>query len=831
MRKALDISKIRRRKISLENSQNCKDSKYLYNNVRNSLSESKSTIKMDTERFFLSCTDMLNANRYYKKCIEIMESVDSKLIPNLSTIFTDQIVPSIVDLDSVKESALQSKLSENVKDKILYAVKENKIADRVLNNSKSISKRFNLEKVLVEKHHLPLYESVFDCCSLIDTYDIPNHGKMNIALEQISYYLQKNAIQYNRSELANCISEYFLLSNKELTNTDSEKYTNVLEQNIFLEDEDIEDNVIVNRDTVPETDPVKAHIFAFMKLPKKSENDLVDTTSSILSIPTNFLIQHFSSLLDFIRIAIKCNAVESEDKIAEILQMIFSSILSSDIDLSQKENLAKIVAAEIVLTKQIVSNNDNVYHIKQYDIYIQGLIDGLRDIKYSMTSAYPDAVAKEMCVSDGDTIPLSEFKIFKFQNLLSAILNIDKFLSRKGNSFIDKIKAKSKKMFTPKKKDFFHLKENFDMSYITSNNRFDYCLGVFEANSEEDCTTLHQDMAALCKVINENISMPNGSRVYYINIAETFELHFEDTSYLLLSEAEEKERENTMTEYDVYKWETISKVENLFDGFKSLDMDKVEECFNTSEDANRILMLAEALQYTGIVSKDEICTVLNKYTESHNDYLVNTKIYNLLNEWKSYTEDYTIQKEGINVVDSIVTEKFDLNSLKLSIEGLKKKAKDLGSKEKEMSRDADITFNHFMNSMKSAMTNNSREQIIKGSVIPSFSKCIKTGIGLAGVGLIAGPVTAVISAFAGLAVSKNMNKKERALMLDEIDIELQVLDREIQRAENGGSSKKYRELLTYQKKLQREKQRIKYNIKLTDSNRPDASIGTAYKKD
>ena len=63
-------------------------------------------------------------------------------------------------------------------------------------------------------------------------------------------------------------------------------------------------------------------------------------------------------------------------------------------------------------------------------------------------------------------------------------------------------------------------------------------------------------------------------------------------------------------------------------------------------------------------------------------------------------------------VECIVSEKVDLNAIKLAIEGLKGKMKDLGAKEKEMSRNLDINMNHFMNSMKNAMTNDRREAII-----------------------------------------------------------------------------------------------------------------------
>ena len=54
--------------------------------------------------------------------------------------------------------------------------------------------------------------------------------------------------------------------------------------------------------------------------------------------------------------------------------------------------------------------------------------------------------------------------------------------------------------------------------------------------------------------------------------------------------------------------------------------------------------------------------------------------------------------------------------------------------------------------------------------------------------------------------------KEKKLIIDEIDVELQVLEREIQRAEQSGSTKKYRQLLTIQKNIQRRRQEIYYSL-------------------
>jgi hypothetical protein len=50
------------------------------------------------------------------------------------------------------------------------------------------------------------------------------------------------------------------------------------------------------------------------------------------------------------------------------------------------------------------------------------------------------------------------------------------------------------------------------------------------------------------------------------------------------------------------------------------------------------------------------------------------------------------------------------------------------------------------------------------------------------------------------------------MILDEIDIELKVLEREIQRAEGSGSTKKYRQLLTIQRNLMRRRQEIYYGL-------------------
>ena len=141
-----------------------------------------------------------------------------------------------------------------------------------------------------------------------------------------------------------------------------------------------------------------------------------------------------------------------------------------------------------------------------------------------------------------------------------------------------------------------------------------------------------------------------------------------------------------------------------------------------------------------------------------------------------------------------------------------------------MWQSVDAVGSGLVKSIEKAMTSDRREAIIKGSIIPSFSKCIKGAIALAGVGIIFGPMNALIAAVGGLAVSKALNTRERKLLFDEIDTELKVVEKEIELAQNDGDMKKYRFLLNYQKKLTREYQRIRYGLRVSGRDIPPAVI-------
>lgn len=169
----------------------------------------------------------------------------------------------------------------------------------------------------------------------------------------------------------------------------------------------------------------------------------------------------------------------------------------------------------------------------------------------------------------------------------------------------------------------------------------------------------------------------------------------------------------------------------------------------------------------------------------------------------------------------------NMNNVMLALKGLGAKIKDFNTKQKEVSRNLDMAMKSFIDGIKKADSNERREQIIKGSILPSFSKCMKAAIGLILIGVATGGVIVpIITAIGGFALDKKLTEKEKLLILDEIDTELEVIDKELALADQNNQLNKYRALLKIKKDLQRQYQRIRYNIRVgSDGAMFDSNVG------
>ena len=294
-----------------------------------------------------------------------------------------------------------------------------------------------------------------------------------------------------------------------------------------------------------------------------------------------------------------------------------------------------------------------------------------------------------------------------------------------------------------------------------------------------------------------------------------------DSTPVMLTESEKEKYTGYFADSDLTLLKAFGKLTSLIERYVSYKPDTImSDLLESDIDFDRAYTIMELQQYSGLNESDEMWDkISNKY--SHDEFKnlsiqeidENTKMNNLEYNFNESGEiPFDIQVEACGLMRDVLNEGIDLSGVKVAIQGMKSKVKNLGVKEKEISRDMDAAANGFMRSVENALTNDRREAIIKGSIIPSFSKCIKTAIAGAGVYAIGGPTAAVIGIIGALAGSRYLNNKERMLLLDEIEVELKVVNKELQKAEQDDDMKRYRQLLTYQKKLKKEDFKLRYNV-------------------
>jgi hypothetical protein len=160
------------------------------------------------------------------------------------------------------------------------------------------------------------------------------------------------------------------------------------------------------------------------------------------------------------------------------------------------------------------------------------------------------------------------------------------------------------------------------------------------------------------------------------------------------------------------------------------------------------------------------------------------------------------------------------NTLKLASEKVKKAFTKLSDKDKQVSKNIDMSANNFKKAVEKSLTTDNRESIIRGSILPSASKMLKMVLTSGAVAILIDPVLAVIGVLGYIGTSKAYKAKERQLVLDEIEIELKMVEKYIDIAESKNDMKSLKSLLRTQRELERQRQRIKYKMNVKWGQNP-----------
>lgn len=267
-----------------------------------------------------------------------------------------------------------------------------------------------------------------------------------------------------------------------------------------------------------------------------------------------------------------------------------------------------------------------------------------------------------------------------------------------------------------------------------------------------------------------------------------------------------------------------SLIEESFDRFSLNDIDGITQL--TKLDPSVI----KPSGYQTVL-KDTLRTARRKQYKTFEDYEKIDCIKDNLNKLKdiddSSDEDISLDEAIIStkVKEACVNSLYDftkypttlkemniVNTIAMASEKVKAKLSDVSADVSNLSRQFDAQMDQLKGVVNTKdLESENREAVIAGNILPKASRIVKLAI-TAGVGYFINPAISVIVVLGYLGMSLDAQSKERRKVLEEIELELEMTNRYLKKAEDDGSLEKQRELLKIKKKLESQKARLMYNM-------------------
>lgn len=647
--------------------------------------------------------------------------------------------------------------------------------DRILKNYDEISKRFNMDKVITETYRDEnIQDTILTVCNLIDTYNTSNSVKLNTTLETVWYGLSKFGYSIDLPLMFESACNYFMLKH-DGANTcklvlDATVITDPYKLGLsyIMEDPDVKDKF--NNSIIGKT--VEDSIFNFIT---KESVMITDNTKKPL-----VFIDSFNEFK------------KSEDKDDGYLKML-------DILFKNKES-------DIVPNIMTVIEYMRIYLVE----YSLTSLDKIKEWLYFLSSRfmemdYPVNIAEDLSIAlnkEKDTVhdKISEEQDDEQKERLSIYVKYIENFIEDLETYISNVTGKSSD-------DIISIEKTED--------------------NEEELTEQDLQMLAYIPAILNELKFDE-----YIDIDSYLEKNISIIPNDILIEICKFNRDYApLVDHN----HVIDLLENRLTAIK---MGRVSSSTITDK-YSTMSTYTDCINILKEEQKSPVMTVEEAYA-----YI---KAYNTINSV------LTLIESSYNTYGSILETSFG-NTLKMAKERMAHAVANLGDKEKEASRSIDSAVNRFVEGLRRLFTTNQREAVIKGTICPSASQALKILLGATGLsavgsvgtkaaagavakaaaGAAAGtktaaaltsaakvlgamkfPVLAIISILAFIICSKKFKNKERMMVLDEIDIELQMVDKYLELAERKEDLVAYKQLITIKRSLERDKQRIQYGMKVS----------------
>ena len=790
-----------------------------------------------------------DCNEYINEALNLISELDVSDIQKQPLIVqvADNIIPKVTP-DNVRN--LVNKKARNgipVSDTINKKVNDTIIMDRIIKNNETLSKRFDIDKIIKLNSHGDLDELVRELCSLIDTYELSVEAKYNIALENIIYSFYKNKVPISKERLFNTITDYFL------------------ESNLILRDVDIDGMMkVLNNNRVVNPSMVSKYSVLESGCNNKRYSSMIDELSKKCDDKNigNYIL--------------KAKRVRNENEAGDYIDGVLDLVSGNGVSFKDKKNLITSIYVLPLIGK--VSKAFVNYYVQVQDtkrsfrnkLEDQEFIDIMNDVLFDDDE---DLLINAECATESVSLPFDIFDDhYRDKDIISTLLESEDLADSSDiKEILDKFEADQEKSIGRFKNCLMKIYRKSPKNIIDETPHILRLIRVVFILGTMTVPLIGPALAVIVAFVDHMISSKiNDKQTKDLILAleyekklakEKIEKRKGDKSDLeryikcldecitkcdsyrdAITDHEIEGREDNDDDDLDFDFDDDFKFESMKLIYKTNMLDLLMEGYNddkfmkdiTSNIPHEIAKSGEDLyEYMDILKEfginvgevkynikrdHKVSVIESTYLTTTTDRLLRSpSISEFITEDQSLVRQFSAYKSLKDMQkiyeEGIVTEGFSLNTLKLVVQNFKKKVKDLSTKEKAMWQTIDANMSGFMRAIEKSLTSNRREAIIKGSIIPSFSKCLKTALVVGGVTFV-NPIAGLITAMGMFGASKYLNRRERQLIYDEIDTELKVVEKQLQLAENDGDMKQYRFLLQYQKKLARERQRIRYGLKV-----------------
>ena len=633
--------------------------------------------------------------------------------------------------------------------------------DRILDNYNKISKRFNIDRIIQEN----IYDNSIDdtigyICRLIETYDVPDKVKYNTVLETVWYGFTKNYVDCPPSHYTTLITDYFLAKGN-----NRNMCSKLLEASMIVKPSDYKGDL----DVIIEEEPEEENY-------SKLSYDSLNAESSYIQDE----IRH--QLLGVNEIHAICLNEEVD------FNKIFNDFKSSN-DEHKETKLQWLI-------RKLFSKNPN------------DIVNGIPSVFNYIRIVFV----------------LGAFALNPVLGAVSAIADV--FLALKTN------REQTKQMLDCFKKEIDETKKKINSSKNPDEQkRLKAYIKELEKGREKIDEYYESKLTdeELDAKYDEEISDSDDSEGSddfgnfgdFGDMGDFDDMGFNESCIVRISNLSERYSKLPIKQLNRDDIKLIGTTSKMY-------LEMADISVNRSDIISPELL--ESVIDEQIAAEKGKIHLYENSSYSSTKYIL-TEAKNKLKEVKPYKEPQTFSErvkylrttvellEALNDVKNScdyyhpLIEGSFTNSIKLASEKVKKTLTKLSDKEKQVSKSIDVAANNAKKAMEKSLTTDNRESVIKGSVLPSASKTIKLAITTAGLALI-NPAIAVIGALGWLATSKHYKAKERQMVIDEIEIELKMCEKYIEIAESKNDMKALKKLLTIQRELERQRQRIKYNMKV-----------------